>query len=168
MRREIICKECGLWTDPIWHQHHTCCSLQDNFLGKLWQGAQRSNNWAQGLSPASLLIFIFGNSFLLLSWGFHSIVRSVCLWLFCRAFFPSALCSDFRLLCCLFFLVFQSRYWLLMQGQNKLIPSQFAWRKADDCSVNSSRIDLSACCPSNIQAVRHILCNKNSPNYNRI
>lgn len=61
-----------------------------------------------------------------------------------------------------FFLVFQSCYWLLIQGQNKPIPSQFAWRKADDCSVNSSRIDLSACRPSNIQAARHSLCNENT------
>lgn len=79
------------------------------------------------------------------------------------AFFPSALCSDFMLLCCLSsFLVFQSCYWLLIQEQNKLIPSQFAWRRADDCSVNRSRKELSARCPSNIQAARHILCNKNT------
>lgn len=160
MRREIICKECGLWTDPIWHQHHTCCSLQDKFLGKLWQGAQQSNDWAQAFSPVSWSSSLPTPPCCSLGFPWNFKVSLSLVTLLC--FFPFSSLQWFQVALLFFFLVFQSCYWLLIQGQNKLIPSQFAWRKADDWSVNSSRIDLSACCPSNIQAARHILCNKNT------
>lgn len=126
-----------------------------------WKAEARSSV-EQWLSTGILPCLPLGNSFLLLWWGFYEIVRSVCLWFLCCALFPFISLQWLQVALLFFFLIFQSCYWLLIQGQNIFIPSQFAWRKADNCNVNSSRIDLSACCPSNIQAARHILCNKNT------
>jgi len=80
----------------------------------------------------------------------------LCLLEYGHPFFTSPLCSVLQVGLLSFFLIFQSCYWLLIRGKINPFQVNLHGEKQMIASVNSSKVDLSACCPRNIQAARHI------------